>query len=286
MDIKDDELIKYAQLDLLNEFKKICEQNNIKYFLTGGTLIGAIRHNGFIPWDDDIDVGMLRNEYEKFLEIAPRYIDSNYELFDWNKDLNSPLPFLKLKIKGTHYKEFHSQDSKMNDSIFIDIFPYDNVPSSHIKKILQAIKIFIYRKLLLIKCNFNLTEGKIGKKIIYAPIYLLSIFYDLNELKNKCIKEMKKYNTHESNYIINHAGSYSYNRETINREWIENTIMHKFEKYEYMIPKMYNEFLTHVYGNYMKLPPQEQQTGRHRVKIIDLGNYKIRSIQNSNTEEK
>lgn len=119
------ELVKYAQLDLLIELDRICKKNGINYFLVGGTLIGAIRHNGFIPWDDDIDVGMLRADYEKFEKACEKDLNPEYAKYDWHIDSASPLPFLKLKIKGTHYREYFSKDSNMNDAIFIDIFPYE-----------------------------------------------------------------------------------------------------------------------------------------------------------------
>lgn len=270
------EKIKYAQLDLLDEVDRICRKNNIKYWITGGTLIGAIRHNGFIPWDDDIDIGMERKEYDKFIIACKSDLQEVYELIDWDNDEYNPLPFLKVKIRGTHYEEDISRNSKMNNGIFIDIFPYDNVPEKKLKQKIQKFNIKLYRKILFIKCDFDLTSNSIKKKILYFPIYALAIFFRKNNIKEKLRKEMIKYNDFPSKFIVNHGGTYSYEREMIKKEWIEFLVLHKFEKGEYYIPKRYDEFLKHIYGDYMKMPPIEERRGRHGVTKIDFGDYQIK----------
>ena len=154
MNINDQDRVKCAQLDMLVELKRICEKNGIAYFLVGGTLIGAIRHCGFIPWDDDIDVGMLREDYERFISLCKTELSDEYALYDWHKDEKSPIPFLKMKIKGTHYREKLSKETTINDEIFIDIFPYDNAPDSGLNRKIQALKNIIYKKIILLKSEF------------------------------------------------------------------------------------------------------------------------------------
>ena len=214
---KNSKKIKEAQLDLLDELVRICEKNNIAYSLVGGTLIGAIRHNGFIPWDDDIDIGMTRDNYEYFLKCCKKDLKKEYDIYNWHNDNFFPNPFSKLKIKNSHYTEELAENSKMNDAIFIDVFPYDNIPNSKIKQKMQKAKMLLYRKALLLKCNISIIGDSFIKKILYTPIVIYSKLISQEKLQKKIEKETTKYNNNNSEYAINHGGSYSYERETIKR---------------------------------------------------------------------
>ena len=274
----EEDIIKCAQLDLLNEFKRICNSYNLKYTLVGGTLIGAVRHNGFIPWDDDIDVGMLRKDYDKFIEICDKELDKHFYIKDWNNDKLSPNPFLKMKIKHTHYKEKIAKDANVDDGIFIDIFPFDNIPDNGILREFQRIKLFLLKKIVLLKCNYNLNETGFKRKFLYNSLRLISMTRKLEDWKKSYTQNIKKYNNYETDKVANLCGSYSYDRESIEKEIFNDFISHEFEKYTYSITKGYHEYLSHVYGDYMQLPPEEQRKGRHEIFEIDLGGYKVKSI--------
>ncbi len=114
-------------IELLDEFVRICKKHNLKYTLVAGTVLGAVRHSGFIPWDDDIDVGMLRPDYEKFLEVAPKELKDKYILdcFEQNKDYH--LSFAKIKKNGTIFDEEAAHHMNNHKGIFLDVFPLDNV---------------------------------------------------------------------------------------------------------------------------------------------------------------
>ncbi|OAA86937.1 LicD family protein [Clostridium ljungdahlii] len=271
----DIEKVRYAQLDLLSELKRICEKYNISYFLVGGTLIGAVRHNGFIPWDDDIDVGMFRKDYQRFIKACYIELDSEYKIYDWKIDPASPLPFLKLKIKGTHYREELSKDILMDDSIFIDVFPFDNAPDSNILRKIQEIRIYVIRKILLLRCGFSIGDVGRIKKLLYRILLLISKIRTVNAWKDSCMKIMTAYNDVVTKCVVDMCGAYSYKKELKDRKFLQEMKYHKFENLDVCIPKNYDQVLREIYGDYMKLPPVEQQVSRHGISFIDLGNYSI-----------
>ena len=142
---------------------------------------------------------------------------------------------------------------------------------------IYSIKTRFLRKSLLLKNKVNIIGNNKLKIIIYIPFYIYILFHTKKALKKQLQKIMIKYNKKYTEYITNNGGSYSFKKETIKKIWINTLITHKFEEYNYFIPKEYDAFLTHVYGEYMKLPPIEERSGRHKILNIDFGNYKIKS---------
>lgn len=268
--------VKCAQLDLLEELHRLCEKNGISYFLVGGTLIGAIRHKGFIPWDDDIDVGMLRGDYERFRQVCGKELDSAYALYDWHSDPGSPNPFLKLRIRGTHYPEKISAGSNMVDGIFIDIFPFDSTPAEPKLRRRQARQMRLCRKILLVRCGFSLGEGSALKKLVYGTLKLLSRVRSVEGWKKKADAIQTRYNHLDTVTVTNMGGSYSYERESHPRAQLEKTVLHPFEQGQYRIPEGYDDLLRRCYGDYMQLPPEDQRVGIHQVQGVDFGSYQIR----------
>ena len=131
MILKNNDLRKaqLLMLKILKEIHNICVKNNIKYFLSDGTLIGAIRHNGFIPWDDDLDIGMLREDYEKFCSIAQEELPEEFVLQTQKTDKGYGLQFGKVILKNTIWIEKVAKNTKRDYSgLYIDIFPYDKIP--------------------------------------------------------------------------------------------------------------------------------------------------------------
>ena len=269
-------LVRAAQIDLLLELKRICDENHINYYLTGGTLIGAIRHNGFIPWDDDIDVAMARNDYEKFLSICEPMLDTDYKLVNWRNSDDIAVPFSKLVIKGTHFKEKYSSNTGVNDCVFIDIFPIDCSPENIWKQKIQWCKCWIIRKIVLKRFGFKISHNKCIETL-YSILAIISKVRSLKYWKIKFEKNARKYNSEEAQALVNYCGAYNLKRETFPREYVRNFTIHVFEDYKFSIPCEYDALLRNNYGDYMKLPPVEDQEGRHGIYMIDMGDYNIRS---------
>lgn len=269
--------VKCAQLDLLYELHRICQKWDIPYFLIGGTLIGAIRHGGFIPWDDDIDVGLLWEDYARLEQACKQDLDPAYMLCSWHTDPYSPHPFYKLKIRNTHYTEELSVKSKMDDGIFIDIFPYDNAPDDPKLRKKQAQQVQLLRKILLVRCGFRLDRGNVFKRLIYGSLKLFSRVRSVKGWKRSFEKVQHRYNQGKTQVVTNMGGSYTYERESKPRALVEKIALHKFENGEFCIPADYDTFLRSCYGDYMQLPPEDQRIGRHGVLKVDFGGYQIRN---------
>ena len=145
--------VQLAQLEIGKEIKRVCDENGIKYFLDSGTLLGAIRHKGFIPWDDDMDMGMLREDYERFIEIAPKELKPEYFLQTWKTDKSYPYAFAKIRKKGTVFIEAVSQKTNAHNEIFVDVFPYDIYPDD------ETVRTKLTKKIMLLKYSLWMKDG-------------------------------------------------------------------------------------------------------------------------------
>lgn len=261
-------------LKILKEVHRICEENNIKYFLSDGTLIGAVRHNGFIPWDDDLDIGMLREEYEKFCKIAPEKLGDEFVLQTTFRDEGYGSQFGKLMLKNTIWIEYNAKDTdRDNKGIYIDIFPYDKIPSSKKKQKMIKFQYHLLNALLLFKLNYFATSYEKGiiRKINYVIKKIFSSFFSINKLKNMREKLCKKYENMSKNFVVTkYGGSFENNQNSY--ESYDSLILHSFENDNFYIPKNYDSILTNLYGDYMVIPPVEKQKS-HGIIYFDFGNY-------------
>lgn len=260
--------LQLLELNIALEFKRVCDMLNIKYFLIGGTLLGAVRHEGFIPWDDDMDVGMMREDYDRFMKEAPAVLDKKFFLQNWNSDSDYPYSFAKLRLNGTTVVEKMNVGTNSHKGVFLDIFPFDNVPADKKKQRKQARYEFWLKKLLWIKKGYGkeLKKDSLKLRLKYYCGKFLSLFCSYDKLKNKFETELTRYNNEKSDYMFCSC-LYSYEKSMAKREWLENLALYKFEDQYFSSVKDYDAFLKHQYGDYMKLPPEDQ---RHTHEIQEL----------------
>jgi lipopolysaccharide cholinephosphotransferase len=251
------------EIEILDEFSRICNENNLTYFLVGGSLLGAIRHRGFIPWDDDIDIGMPRKDYEKMIEICKSNLNEKYYIKSYKTSIAYWLLFAKICKHNTTFLEKDFLIVDVNNGIFIDIFPYDNtIPIPFIQNIqnnfLARIENMIFRKIKF----YNEPRKNVIKNII------VNIF-SFKTLQTFQQKIMTFFNLFKCKYIICWGGRYGINNETYKKQSFFPLVDVSFEGKIYKAPKEWDFYLKKLYGNnYMELPPIEKRLTHNIEKLI------------------
>lgn len=265
--------IQKVEIEILKEIMNICNKFHIEFFIIGGTALGAQRHKGFIPWDDDIDIGMTRINYEKFIEVCKGNLSNDYFLQTPETDKNTPFAYVKLRKTNTKFVEWRNRNINMNNGIFVDIFPYDNIPNDEKlrKKQFNAVKIlnkfYAYSKTPDISeepTNYILKIKQYIRRFIYYIFKLIPSKIILQLLDN----QLKKYNNNKTD-----AKACLFFPEYM-KEYMDNKTLYPISQFEFedMIvpgPGNIDIYLKNHYGEYMKLPPEEKRVG-HRPYIIQL----------------
>lgn len=256
-----DEDVKNIEIEMLDYLNKVCLENNIKMFLGGGTLLGAVRHSGFIPWDDDIDVMLLRDDYSKLLDILKKKEDS-FKLINYDNCCGYYYPFAKLVNSNTILYE---NDLKYIDGIgiYIDIFPIDNLPNSKLKIEYIFFKRKIYQSFINLLSNKNYISNSSGfKRFVKSILYHLFKRVNPNKVAAKYDNLLLKYKDIVTDNVVCITGSYI-RKEIMPKDYISDSIEVEFEGNNYLAPIGYKDYLTKHYGDYMKLPPEEKRVSNH-----------------------
>ena len=247
--------IRIVQTDILVAFVNFCNENNLYYTLDSGTLLGAIRHKGFIPWDDDIDVAMPRPDYEKFIELSKKkQISPNMEVLSYKLG-NSTYPFIKIIDNRTEVEEKFVSNTKIG--VWIDVFPLDGKFENKFFNSIHYFSARTIRKMIEIKRNDFGSGTTIIKQILKSLMYPFTKIFSFEFLcilidKVCCIKAYSK-----SNYIGDVMWGCYKNR--MQRKNYEKSINAEFEGYFFKIPSNYDEYMKNVYGDYMQLPSEEER---------------------------
>ncbi len=256
--------LREIQIDILKYIDMICRENHIEYFLIGGSLIGAVRHNGFIPWDDDIDIALTRDNYEKLVNILNQNKDSEYLLLDHSKQKDYFYPFAKLVNTKTVMRE-NNFKSIENYGVHVDVFCYTGLPNQARERKKFCKKIKSNQRLIFYHNLKKIPERNIMKKIIKQIIRYYTNFIGLERILEKNRRLNNQYNIKESKYAISNWPVYLIEheiQETKNLRGIEN---HQFENLTVEIPKNYDMILKTTFGDYMTPPPPEKRVARHDI---------------------
>ncbi len=246
-------------VDVLKDVHELCEKHGIKYFLDAGTLIGAVRHKGFIPWDDDIDIGMIREEYNKFLEIAPKELPKHLFLqtFETDEYYNVyPTP-CKVRYNNTLFLEDGTEENyKMHNGIFIDVFPYDSLPKLKITYKIQ--RTLSYNILKSFKRLRDIPDYLSFKNKITFSFYKLVVKMFPNKRRLQFFNCLVKWNDPESDYMGYGVDTY-WSEYIYKKEDYFDLVKLEFEGQHFYAPKNYDAILTQLYGDYMTMPKEEDR---------------------------
>lgn len=257
--------MQLTELDMLVEFDRVCRKHNIKYVLFGGSLLGAIRHKGYIPWDDDADIGMLREDYNKFKKYANE-MDAKVCYFqDHDTDSEYRWGYGKLRRTDTVYVRVGQEHLKCKTGIFVDVFPMDDVPKSVIGQIIQDKKVFCLRKVLWSEVAKKNTKGFM--RLWYTMLSKIPV--------NMVFKAYDKYAQKSNNSTPNRVRCLSFpatgtlykknpisERYSMPKSWFLDRKEYLFEGKMFYSSRDYDTVLSYIYGDYMQLPPEDKR-GQH-----------------------
>ena len=248
---------------ILEEFDRVCKQLQIPYMLFAGTLLGAVRHEGFIPWDDDLDVMMFRQDYERFLREGEALLDT--ERFFLQKEFSAhwPMFFSKLRLNGTTCLEkYHPKDEMIHQGIYIDIFPCDNCLKTLLGRGVQFLASKVVIAQSLDRRGYD-TDSKLKRAFMAI----------CRRLPAKPFLSLIKSGAPDSTYVHGFlGGAHGFRRSVFRRQWLAQRTEGTFEGRQYPIPADYDALLKDMYGDYMRIPPEEERVVKQHALLVDVEN--------------
>ena len=271
------ELLHQVDVDIVKEVVRICDKHDLKYYMLGGTMLGAIRHKGFIPWDDDIDLGMPRDDYEKFLELAPQELPEYLKVVNYRNDPNYMYYITRVLDTDTKVIEERIGNDNKYTNASIDIFPIDGTPNNALARKIYFFRVLYHRALMSLCYKDSIDRkrkrSKKEKLLLWImeriPVEKLTTPY---KQKCKIDKLLRSQPVKGAKYIGNIMGAYR-TREIVPAEFYGEGAMYPFEDIQLRGLSMYDEYLTYTYGDYMQLPPVESR--KTHFKILEIHGTKV-----------
>lgn len=270
--------LQKVQLSILHEFVRVCSELKVRYFLVEGTMLGARRHHGFIPWDDDIDVSMPRKDYETFLKNANVHLKDDYRLSTYLQDDHYWMTGILFKTDVPVV--LNNASEKISSYAWIDVIPLDGVPTGKFRQKIHFYHYYLYRLLYQIS-HFSKIVNVNKRRPWYekAGISILgkiNLEKRLNSVKiaKRLHKVISKYDYDSCDCVTSYTSEYKF-KEFVPREWYGEGKKVQFEDIEVIGVAEDDKYLTQLYGDYMSLPPKEKQIGKHNVAIKNLGSISV-----------
>lgn len=260
------------QSQILNVYKKIkniCDENNLRYYAIGGTCIGAVRHNGFIPWDDDMDIAMPRRDYEKLKDIIRNSEEHELEVVTQDDRENYRPLFMKVYNPNTTYVESDVMDIKDSiTGIFVDVMPLDGLPEEQLRRKILCNRLIYLHHMNDVRRLTGVRPGKGAKGLIKRMLYAVLLGRPFNYYSKRYTRLLKKYDFDESVYT-SYGWSYHIKRLIYPSKWFNDYVEIKFEDTIMRCPVEYDKYLSQQFGDYMKLPEKVEQQGNHDIYYWD-----------------
>lgn len=258
--------LQLMQLEILKMVDSICRENNINYSLYAGTLLGAVRHQGFIPWDDDLDICMERDEYDKFIRVWEELRPRGYILQNKENTPAFPQSFTKIRKDHTTFLQNDYERGEYHTGVFIDIFPIDRMPSNKVKQYIFKLQCMFYQ--LFTREFVPPKSSGIVKKV---SAFLLWCIPKKNRRKtrSKLLKRITQYNN-RNDFNIATIETVETMQIKYPVDMLNSYTSLKFEDSEFMCFSKWDEYLKGTYGDYMKLPPESDRAWKHHPIILDF----------------
>jgi len=250
-------------------FDNLCKEHNFTYYLCGGTLLGAVRHGGFIPWDDDIDVSMPREDYDKLINNYKKILKKPYDLQYYKNTKDYHLSFAKIVDTNTTLVEVDGKDNYKIGGAFIDIFPIDGAGDTYEKGIKRRKKASPY---IRISSWASYSKAKLKGASFYKKIIMqtFKIFFNAKKAKLKLENFLRKKPYSQSNYVAVYVGKYRF-KEIMKREIYGEPVKINFVNQQFYAPQHYKEYLNIKFGDgYMELPPEEKRKSGHNILYMNM----------------
>ena len=249
-------------LEIMVQFHNFSVENRIKYYLLGGSALGAKRHKGFIPWDDDMDIGIPREDYDRLVKMDPKKLPENLELRFYQNTEKSPFHFIKLIDKNTTLIEHQYKDYV--EGLYIDIFPLDGAVIESRSEQIRRNRIWNTHSLLILHFLSDAKSDPIKRLVqLFAKCIPSKALHDSLE------RQMTKYKFNESSIVANYLGSWK-EKEIMPKSFLGTPTLYEFEEVQLFGPQDIDSYLKSLYGDYMRLPPEEDRVFKHDYYFLDL----------------
>ena len=265
-------LLQEIELENLRMLMEICEKNHLRYYLIGGSLLGAMRHKGFIPWDDDIDVGLPRPDYNRFVQIAKGYLPAHMDVKTMTSDPNYKCYFTRLINNKKKIYWDHGQYTAVI-GVWMDVFPLDGLPENPLLRKMQVFRVklnkALYKFTQIDYVSTNRTNRPLSERVLirFAQLTRIGRLMNADRRLEKLDQALQRYDYDASAYAWNFSGCYG-KREIVPHIQLGGSRTAQFEGLQVSIPEAAEDYLTSIYGDYMKLPPEDQRRS-HEVRFAE-----------------
>lgn len=262
-------------LHVLREVVRVLDELNIPYFMQGGTMLGAIRHGGFIPWDDDVDLGIPRADYDRLLKEVAAHLPENLELRTYDDETDHHYYFARIVDTRYQIRRMGSLEERL-ENIWVDLFPLDGMPNGCAARQIHKFRLLMTRLKFHLSCFEKVNIKRPGRPLVERIIIKIAMltrvgkWFNTRKQLDKMDRLLKKYPVEESNYLVNFTGQTSYKfNEMFKKEVYGKGKLYQFESFSLMGPEQYDAYLKSLYGDYMT-PPREEDRNAHAAELVSI----------------
>ena len=262
-------------LHVLREVTCVLEELNIPYFMQGGTMLGAIRHDGFIPWDDDVDLGIPRADYDRMLKEVSARLPENLELRTYDDETDHHYYFARIVDKRYQIRRMGSIEERL-ENIWVDLFPLDGMPNGCISRQWHKMRLLMTRLKFHLSCFEKVNIKRPGRPLVERMIIRVAVvtrvgkWWNTRKQLDKMDRLLKKYPPEKSEYLVNFTGQTSFKfNEMFKKEIYGQGKEYPFEDMVLVGPEQYDAYLKSLYGDYMT-PPKEADRNAHAAELVPI----------------